>query len=68
MKAPSILTVMMLMTMAVIAYAEASPRSGSRESASLFSRASSSKHSCALGSHYSSFYGECRRTLLRVSN
>ena len=68
MKAPSILTIMMLMTVAIFAYAEASPRSGNREGASRFSRTSSAKHSCALGSHYSSFYGECRRTLLRVSN
>ena len=68
MKGPGILTMMMLMTLAVVAYAEASPRIGSREGSGLFGRSSVTKHSCPLGSHYSSFYGECTRTLLRVSH
>ena len=61
MKGSGILTMLMLMTLAVFAYAEASPRPGRGESAGLFSR-TASKSQCALGSHYSSFYGKCTRT------
>ena len=67
MKAPGILASLLLMTL-VFAYAEASPRSGNRDSAGLFGRSSASKYSCPLGSHYSSFYGECTRSFTHVSN
>lgn len=65
MKGPGILTMMMLMTLVVGAYTVASPRASAREG-SYFSRSSAAK-SCPMGSHYSSFYGECTRSLMRVA-
>ena len=61
MKSPGIVTMLMLMTLAVFAYAEASPRSGHRDSAGLFGR-TASKTACAFGTHYSSYYNKCVRT------
>ena len=58
---------LMLMTLAVFAYAEASPRSSQKIAAGLFNRTVTSKQSCPLGSHYSSFYSECTRSFVRVS-
>jgi hypothetical protein len=67
MKGPGIFTLLMLMTFVVGAYAVASPRASAREGG-LFGRSTAAKYSCPLGSHYSSFYGECTRTVLRVSH
>ena len=67
MKGPGILTMMMLITLAVFAYAEASPRAGHRDSAGLFSR-TSTKTSCGLGSHHSSFYNKCVLTWVPAAN
>ena len=65
MKGPGLVSVLMLLSVAVLAYAEASPRSGQRE-ASLFGR-SVPKSSCPLGSRYSSFYSACTRSFVPVS-
>ena len=66
MKGPSVLTIMMLMSLAILAYADAAPHVGIRNGASLFGRSSSpyagTRYACRLGSHYSSFYGACTRT------
>ncbi len=67
MKGPGILTMMMLMTLVVGAYSITAPRASAREGGSLFSRNTAAK-SCSSGTHYSSFYGECTRTLTRVSH
>lgn len=66
MRGPGILAMMMLMTLVVGAYAITSPRANAREGGSLFSRGMAQK-SCSIGTHYSSFYGECTRTLARVT-
>jgi len=59
MTGSSILTMLMFLALALVAYAQAAPRTPAMHatSLSLFNRASS-KH-CPLGMHYSSFYGEC---------
>ena len=67
MKGPGILTMLMFVTLAVFAYAEAAPRAGHYESSSLFSR-KSAKTSCPLGSHYSSFYNECVRSWAQLKD
>jgi hypothetical protein len=68
MKGPGIFTLLMLMTLVLSAYAVISPHASARENGGLFGRSSASKYSCPLGSHYSSFYGECTRTVMRVSH
>ena len=67
MKGPGVISMLMLVTLAIFAYAEAPPRAGHRESASLFSR-KATKTSCPLGSRYSSFYNECMHSWMQVSH
>ena len=67
MKGPSIITMLMLVTLVVFAYAEASPRAGHREASHLFSR-KVAKTNCPVGSRYSSFYNECVHSWVQVSH
>lgn len=64
MKGPGVISLLMLITVAVFAYTEASARGGQRE-AGLFGR--SATKACPLGSRYSSFYNECTRSFMPVS-
>ncbi len=66
MKGPGILTMMMLMTLVVGAYAAVSPRASAREGV-FFSRSTAARYACPIGTHYSSFYGECTRTFSHLA-
>ncbi len=67
MKGPRFLTLLMLMSMAIYAYADASTRGNARE-AGLFGRSTARPAGgCPLGAHYSSFYHDCRRTVMPVA-
>jgi hypothetical protein len=69
MKGPGLLSMLMFLTVAIFAYAEAAPRHGQRDSSRLFSR-KVAKTTCPLGSHYSTFYNGCTHTwaLTQASN
>jgi hypothetical protein len=64
MKGPGILTMLMVMSVAIFAYAHASPAIGSRQSAGLFR----SKTTCPAGMRHSSFYNECVRSALHTAS
>ena len=61
MKGPALLTMLMFLALALVAYAQAAPRAGHREAKGLLSRTPIAG-SCPLGSHYSSFYHGCALT------
>ncbi len=66
MKGPGILTMMVVMSIAIMASASASPRAGNRDAFSLFGH-KTAKAACSLGTHYSSFYKECVHGVTQVS-
>jgi hypothetical protein len=58
MKSPGLLTMLMVLSVAMLATAGNQPRAGQRDSSGLFAR-KSAKAACPAGMRYSSFYAEC---------